>query len=124
MSIHFADNAWLPHGWAENVRIDVDAGCLRGVIENTDRDKDEYLGRYVLPGMPNLHSHAFQRAMAGLAERRRHSTALVPERGDQKAPIPGRTFQSEDSFWTWRETMYAFAGSIGPEELRAIAAQL
>src|SRR5690348_4829085 len=53
--------------------------------------------------MPNLHSHAFQRAMAGLAERRG----------------PG-----EDSFWTWRETMYAFASRIGPEELQAIAAQL
>ncbi|HET7223672.1 MAG TPA: formimidoylglutamate deiminase [Rhodanobacteraceae bacterium] len=53
--------------------------------------------------MPNLHSHAFQRAMAGLAERRG----------------PG-----DDSFWTWRETMYAFASRIGPDELRAIAAQL
>src|SRR5688572_16937809 len=56
-----------------------------------------------LPGMPNLHSHAFQRAMAGLAER-------------QTNP--------EDSFWTWRETMYAFAGRVGPDELQAIAAQL
>ncbi len=53
--------------------------------------------------MANLHSHAFQRAMAGLAER-------------QSNP--------DDSFWTWREVMYAFAGSIGPDELRAIAAQL
>jgi formimidoylglutamate deiminase len=61
------------------------------------------MGRFVLPGMPNLHSHAFQRAMAGLAERQ-----LNPE----------------DSFWTWRETMYAFAGRVGPDDLRAIAAQL
>jgi formimidoylglutamate deiminase len=53
--------------------------------------------------MVNLHSHAFQRAMAGLAERRG----------------PG-----EDSFWTWRETMYAFAARVGPDELQAIAAQL
>src|SRR5690606_7045320 len=53
--------------------------------------------------MPNLHSHAFQRAMAGLAERRG---------GDG------------DSFWTWREVMYAFAGRIGPDDLRAIATQL
>ncbi|MBU6417569.1 MAG: formimidoylglutamate deiminase, partial [Xanthomonadaceae bacterium] len=59
--------------------------------------------RFALPGMPNLHSHAFQRAMAGLAERRG----------------PG-----DDSFWTWRETMYGFASRIGPDELRAIAAQL
>jgi formimidoylglutamate deiminase len=60
-------------------------------------------GPWVLQGMPNLHSHAFQRAMAGLAERR------------------GR---SEDSFWSWRETMYAFASTVGPDELQAIAAQL
>jgi len=59
--------------------------------------------------MPNLHSHAFQRAMAGLAERRHSATA-------QK--------NTEDSFWTWRETMYAFASRIGPDDLRAIAAQL
>ncbi|MET0934766.1 MAG: amidohydrolase family protein, partial [Luteibacter sp.] len=53
--------------------------------------------------MPNLHSHAFQRAMAGLAERRG----------------PG-----EDSFWTWRETMYAFAEAIDPDDMKAIATQL
>ncbi len=63
----------------------------------------EQIGKFVLPGMPNLHSHAFQRAMAGMAERR------------------GR---SDDSFWTWRETMYSFAASVGPEALKAIAAQL
>ncbi|MEX1826671.1 formimidoylglutamate deiminase [Luteibacter sp. CQ10] len=63
----------------------------------------ERVGRFLLPGMPNLHSHAFQRAMAGLAERRG----------------PG-----EDSFWTWRETMYAFAEAIDPDDLKAIATQL
>ena len=58
---------------------------------------------FSLPGIPNIHSHAFQRAMAGLAER-----------------------QSErrDSFWTWRELMYRFAGRITPESMHAIAAQL
>ncbi len=55
------------------------------------------------PAMPNVHSHAFQRAMAGLAERQT---------------------DAEDSFWTWRETMYAFAGRVDPDSLRAIAAQL
>lgn len=63
----------------------------------------ERVGRFVLPGMPNLHSHAFQRAMAGLAERRG---------------------SGEDSFWTWRETMYAFAEAIDPDDLKAIATQL
>ena len=56
-----------------------------------------------LPGMPNLHSHAFQRAMAGLAERQSHP---------------------EDSFWTWRELMYRFAGRVTPDSQYAIACQL
>ena len=107
-SPYFAENAWLPPGFATNVRIDVDrgrfvAGALLVVDADAARGSAESLGRYVVPGMPNLHSHAFQRAMAGLAERRG---------------------QSEDSFWTWREVMYAFAGRIGPDDLRAIAAQL
>ncbi len=59
--------------------------------------------RFELPGVPNIHSHAFQRAMAGLAERQ----------GDPR-----------DSFWTWRELMYRFAGRITPESLHDIAAQL
>jgi formimidoylglutamate deiminase len=120
MTEYFADHAWLPHGWNANVRIDADAGTLRAVVEDTARDGAEYLGRYVLPGMPNLHSHAFQRAMAGLAERRGPSALVL----DQKAAAHGRTVQNEDSFWTWRETMYAFAGRIGPDDLHAIAAQL
>jgi formimidoylglutamate deiminase len=125
MTVYFADNAWLPHGWNENVRLDIDVGgTFRSVTEDASPEGAEYLGRYVLPGMPNLHSHAFQRAMAGLAERRGRYFAHIPGREDQKAGIPGRTSQNEDSFWTWRETMYAFAGSIGPDELRAIAAQL
>lgn len=84
-----AEHLWTDDGWQRDVRIDGAPGELRA--------------RFVLPGMPNLHSHAFQRAMAGLAERRG----------------PG-----EDSFWTWRETMYAFGSRIGPEDLQAIAAQL
>ena len=56
-----------------------------------------------MPGIPNLHSHAFQRAMAGLAERQTHP---------------------EDSFWTWRETMYRFAARFDPDTLYAVAAQL
>ena len=103
MRTYFAEHAWLPHGWSTDVRLDTAQGTLRYVQEDAARDGAEYLGRYVLPGMPNLHSHAFQRAMAGLAERQTHA---------------------EDSFWTWRETMYAFAGRVGPDELRAIAAQL
>ncbi|NLC61623.1 MAG: amidohydrolase family protein, partial [Gammaproteobacteria bacterium] len=56
-----------------------------------------------LPAVPNLHSHAFQRAMAGMAERRTDPA---------------------DSFWTWRETMYRFAGRMTPDTMHAVAAQL
>ena len=57
----------------------------------------------ILPGLPNIHCHAFQRAMAGLAERQTHPA---------------------DSFWTWRELMYRFAGRINPDTQYAIASQL
>ena len=63
--------------------------------------------KLTLPGLPNIHSHAFQRAMAGLAERQ----------GDPQG-------DPQDSFWTWREQMYRFASRITPESLRDIAAQL
>lgn len=103
-----AGNAWFADGWRRNVRFEVDTGryypgALLDVQAGADADGAESLGHWVVPGVPNLHSHAFQRAMAGLAERR----------GDPA-----------DSFWTWREVMYAFAGTIGPDDLRAIATQL
>ena len=82
------EDTWTPEGWA--------GGADAGPGAAAD-------ARFALPGIPNLHSHAFQRAMSGLAERRG----------------PG-----DDSFWTWRETMYGFASRIGPDALRAIAAQL
>jgi formimidoylglutamate deiminase len=114
----------LPSGWADNVLIVVgDDGMIASVATNMSDVAAERLNGPVVPGMPNLHSHAFQRAMAGLAERR--SFAFVPEREGQKAAIPGRTSQqAEDSFWTWRETMYAFAGRVDPDAMHAIAAQL
>ena len=96
-----ADHAWLGQGFSADVAFDLEEGRIAGVGARSDIA--DLAARYVLPGMPNLHSHAFQRAMAGLAERQSHS---------------------DDSFWTWREVMYAFAGRIGPEDLRAIAAQL
>lgn len=101
----FAGHAWLPDGFVDRVRLEAGAdGVLSSVAaEGAPRAGYALFGQFVLPGMPNLHSHAFQRAMAGLAER-------------QANP--------DDSFWTWREVMYAFAGRIGPDELRAIAAQL
>ena len=108
-----AASAWLPRGFAADVRFGVDAttAALCTIDGDVARGDALQLGRIVVPGMPNLHSHAFQRAMAGLAERRTLSSA-------------GPRSADEDSFWTWREVMYAFAGRIGPDDLRAIAAQL
>ncbi len=106
--ILFADYAWLAAGWQQAAALRV----VDGRIEPGDAAAGGVrVGRYVVPGMPNLHSHAFQRAMAGLAERRSLG-------GD------GEAAAANDSFWTWREVMYAFAGRIGPDELQAIAAQL
>ena len=102
--IFHADHLFTPDGWMCDVRLRIEQGRM-AAIDADAPESGKHLGRFVLPGMPNLHSHAFQRAMAGLAERRGSSS-------------------SQDSFWTWRETMYAFASTIGPDELQAIAAQL
>jgi formimidoylglutamate deiminase len=103
MSPLFADSAFLRQGWARDVRLEIaPAGDLGSCAPGMPAGAEHVAGT-VLPGMPNIHSHAFQRAMAGLTERA----------GD-----------GEDSFWGWREIMYGFVGKIGPEDMRAIAAQL
>lgn len=104
MSAFFAERALLPNGWATDVRLEVSAdGLLTNVTANASADGAERLRGPVLPGMPNLHSHAFQRAMAGLAE------------------VAGNP---NDSFWTWRDLMYRMVGQISPEQLQVIARQL
>ncbi len=104
MSVFFAERALLPTGWATNVRIEVGAdGFLTRIQANADAQGAQRLNGPVLPGMPNLHSHAFQRAMAGLAE------------------VAGNP---NDSFWTWRDLMYRLVGKISPEQLGVIARQL
>jgi len=95
-----ANQCWREDGWQAAAEFGVTADGRLAVAHG----QAESIGEWVLPGMPNLHSHAFQRAMAGLAERWLGS--------------------GDDNFWTWRETMYAFAAKIGPEQLQAIAAQL
>jgi formimidoylglutamate deiminase len=104
MNALFARNALLPEGWRRDVLIEWDA---RGELVEVEVLAAPPIGvpraEYVVPGMVNLHSHAFQRALGGLTERA----------GD-----------GPDSFWTWRELMYRFAGQLTPEQLEAIAAQL
>ena len=90
---------WTPDGWRSDAALDVADGRVRGVVAAEPTAS----ASWVVPGIANLHSHAFQRAMAGLAERQTHP---------------------EDSFWTWRETMYRFAARFDPDTLHAVAAQL
>jgi formimidoylglutamate deiminase len=94
-------NALLPSGWARDVRVDVAGGAIARVTPNAPRDGAQRVAGLAIPGLPNLHCHAFQRGMAGLGERR--------------GP-------SHDSFWTWREVMYRFLGKLTPDDVEAIAA--
>ncbi|MDQ7957069.1 MAG: formimidoylglutamate deiminase [Pseudomonadota bacterium] len=100
-SLHAAD-ALLPGGWARDVRLDWDAaGRLTAVTPGAAADASiERAAGPVIPGMPNLHSHAFQRGIAGLTEYRG---------------------QAQDSFWSWRTLMYRFALRLDPAQLEAIA---
>ncbi|HEV2956488.1 MAG TPA: formimidoylglutamate deiminase [Xanthobacteraceae bacterium] len=99
-SFHF-DHALLPAGWAHEVRIDVADGMITAVQPGSPRGEAERIAGIALPGLPNLHCHAFQRALAGLAERRG---------------------AADDSFWTWREVMYRFLAELTPDDVEAIAA--
>ncbi|MBX3603715.1 MAG: formimidoylglutamate deiminase [Piscinibacter sp.] len=104
MSNLFADHALLPDGWARDVLLHWDgAGTLTAVQADADPGDAPRAPGVLLPGMPNLHSHAFQRVFAGLTECR----------GAQG-----------DSFWTWRDRMYRVALAVSPEQLEDIATQL
>jgi len=111
MTIYRLHSAYLPQGWARDVLVTVSA---QGIITALDTpagpagnsrpaETIEQISGIVVPGMPNAHSHAFQRAMAGNAEFRS---------------------ATRDSFWTWRQAMYALANRIDPEDLRVVATQL
>jgi formimidoylglutamate deiminase len=95
------DYALLPAGWARDVRVDVADGTIIRAAPGAPRNGAEHIGGLAIPGLPNLHCHAFQRGMAGLAEKRGGG---------------------HDSFWTWREVMYRFLGLLTPDDVEAIAA--
>lgn len=104
MNTYFASEALLPHGWRRNVRIRVDErGNFSDIEEGAAANGAEQLAGPVLPGMANVHSHAFQRAMAGLTEVRSNP---------------------EDDFWSWRELMYRFVSRITPSQAQSIARYL
>jgi formimidoylglutamate deiminase len=108
MPIYRLPSVYLPQGWTRDVKVTVLQGMITTIdcgapAELQEGEKIERIDGIVVPGMPNAHSHAFQRAMAGSAEYRS---------------------SSRDTFWTWRQAMYALANRIGPDELQVVATQL
>lgn len=99
----WARHALLPSGWQAGVRLTIDEGVISAIEVGAEGSGTEVIEADLIPGMPNLHSHAFQRAMAGATE--------------QAGP-------AGDSFWTWRELMYRFQDRISPDDNEAIATQL
>jgi formimidoylglutamate deiminase len=98
----FCSRALLPDGWAKNVRLPIAGGKFASVERNaTAQAGDEHVAA-LLPGISNVHSHGFQRGMAGLTEYR------GPE---------------ADNFWSWRELMYRFVARMTPDDLEAVTAQ-
>ena len=97
-------SALLPEGWSRHVNVTLgDDGCITRVEQGVPPPDAERISGIVVPGMPNAHSHAFQRGMAGAAEFR---------------------MSAGDSFWTWREAMYRLANRLEPAELQVVATQL
>lgn len=96
------ERAMLPDGWAKDVALDIVDGTISAVKSNADRAGRDFVAGIAIPGLPNLHSHCFQRGMAGLGE--------TKGAGD-------------DSFWTWRQVMYGFLDRLTPDDVEAIAAQ-
>lgn len=95
------DHALLPGGWASGVTISLEDGLISAVTADTPPPAGANRGRSVLPGLPNLHSHAFQRAMSGLTETRG---------------------EGRDSFWSWRDLLYRFVERLTPVDIRAVTA--
>jgi formiminoglutamate deiminase len=103
MSVIHAASALTPEGWRADVRLTIEAGRFASVEAGVAPPPGAERHAIAIPGMPNVHSHAFQRGMAGRAE------------------VRGR---SPDSFWTWREWMYRFALTMTPDQVEAVASQV
>lgn len=99
----FAKQALLPDGWGENVRVTLRGSEIETLVCDAAPQSGDTCVDTILPALGNLHSHAFQRAMAGLTEYRN----------------AGR-----DSFWSWRSLMYRFLDYLTPDDMKAIAAQV
>ena len=108
MSIHkggamriFSTQAWLNDGWQYDVAVTVSGGKITEIATNVVKEPDDVVVDTLLPALANLHSHSFQRAMAGMTE---------------------FCTTGQDSFWTWRTLMYQFLEHLTPEHIEAISA--
>ena len=104
MKKYLFEKAYLNNGWQKNVLLTVDeSGVIYSVEPETEDVGREKIGGYAIPGIPNSHSHAFQKALAGRTEYRA---------------------KHKDNFWGWRSLMYQFADAIDPQDLKHIASFL
>lgn len=101
MTVIFARRARVSTGWVADLSVTLDGDRIAALSPDSKRAANAVCVDTLLPAPANVHSHAFQRAMAGMTERRS---------------------ANRDSFWTWRELMYRFANRITPDQLEAIAA--
>ena len=96
------ERAWLCSEWKRDVRLRIADGMIAAVEVGVEAEEGDERHRVALPGLCNVHSHGFQRGMAGLSERRS---------------------RPDDNFWSWREIMYRFLDRLTPEDVAAITAQ-
>ena len=101
MAALWFNTALLPSGWESSVRIEIAAGIISEMQVGVSAQPDDERHAIAIPGLSNVHSHAFQRGMAGLAEHRG---------------------ASDDNFWSWREVMYRFLDHLNPDDVEAISA--
>ncbi len=97
------EQAFLPGVWAKNVRVDISGDRIEAILSDVGAPAGAERHAIAIPGLANVHSHAFQRAIAGLTETRGSGA---------------------DSFWTWRAMMYRFVDRMTPEDVETVAAYL
>ncbi|SBV31530.1 Formimidoylglutamate deiminase [uncultured Sphingopyxis sp.] len=102
MPAYWFERAWMDGRWQRGVRLRFAEGRIASIEPGVAADADDERHRAALPGLCNVHSHGFQRGMAGLSERRS---------------------RPDDNFWSWREIMYRFLDRLTPEDVAAITAQ-
>jgi formiminoglutamate deiminase len=93
--------AYLATGWANDVSVSIKDGIITEITSDSERPVNAQSHALALPGISNVHSHGFQRGMAGLSERRGHP---------------------DDDFWSWRKIMYRFLDRLTPDDIAAITA--